>query len=216
MDERAAEQERGHKWFAAMYDRMMASAERSFMKPVREEIAGGASGRVLEVGAGTGANFPYYREGIEVSATEPDPFMLEKAEARARTAGRAIELKRAPAEALPFDDESFDAVVCTLVLCTVRDPEKALAEIRRVLKPQGQYRFYEHVRYEHAFGAFWQDLATPIWRWFGAGCHPNRDTARSIREAGFVIQEVELLKPLPPLPPMVFSRPHIKGIALRP
>ncbi len=207
--------ERGHRWFAAIYDRMMAGAERSFMKPVREEIAGGASGRVLEVGAGTGANFAHYREDAQVVATEPDPFMFERAERRARTVGRTIDLRRAPAEALPFEDGSFDTVVCTLVLCSVRDPEKALAEMRRLLKPEGQYRFYEHVRYEHAFGAFWQDLVTPVWRWLGAGCHPNRDTARSIREAGFVIQEMELLKPLPPVPPMVFSRPHIKGIALR-
>jgi ubiquinone/menaquinone biosynthesis C-methylase UbiE len=114
---------------------------------------------------------------------------------------------------LPFDDDSFDTVVSTLVMCSVRDPAKALSEVRRVLKPEGEYRFYDHVRYDHAFGAFWQDLVTPVWRWFGAGCHPNRDVAQFIRDAGFDIIQLELTKPLPPIPPMVFSRPHIKGIA---
>ena len=209
------EREQGHKWFAAVYDRMMAPAERSFMRRIRQEIVGGATGRVLEVGAGTGASFPYYGDAVsELIATDPDPYMLERVKKRARQAHRPIELKQAPAEELPFADASFDTVVSTLVLCSVRDPAKALSEIRRVLKPEGQFRFYEHVRYDHAFGAFWQDLITPIWRWFGAGCHPNRDTARSIEEAGFMIQNLELLKPVPPLPPMLFARPHIKGVAL--
>jgi len=205
----------GHKWFASIYDSMMAGAERSFMRKAREYVVGGATGRVLEIGAGTGASFSYYQDGAEVIvATEPDPFMLRRAERRAQEIGRPIELKQAPAEELPFDDGSFDTVVSTLVLCTVRDPQKALSEIRRVLKPGGQMRFYEHVRFEHPFGAFWQDLVTPLWQWVGAGCHPNRDTARSIVEAGFAIQELELLKPVPPVPPMAFVRPHIKGVAV--
>ncbi len=207
--------EQGHKWFAAIYDRMMASAERSFMKHVRREIAGEATGRVLEVGAGTGANFAYYQGGAEVVATEPDPFMLQRARERVQAAGRPIELKQAPADQLPFEDASFDTVISTLVMCSVSDPMKALYEMRRVLKPQGQYRFYEHVRYDHAFGGFWQDAVTPLWRWLGAGCHPNRDVAEFIREAGFNIIQLELSKPLPPVPPMIFSRPHIKGVALR-
>lgn len=210
------EQERGHRWFAAVYDRIMASAERSFMRRIREEIVGGAAGHVLEVGAGTGASFPYYGQRVDrIIATEPDPFMLRKAERRALEAGRPIELKQAPAEELPFADSTFDTVVSTLVLCSVQDPIRSLAEIRRVLKAEGQFRFFEHVRYEYAFGAFWQDLITPLWRWLGAGCHPNRDTARAIQEAGFLIQQLELLKPVPPLPPMLFARPHIKGVAVR-
>ncbi len=207
--------EKGHQWFAAVYDRLMASAERSYMKGVRQEIVGGAGGRILEIGAGTGSSFPYYPDDGEVVATEPDPFMFRRAERRAREIGRSIELRQAPAEALPFEDGSFDTVVSTLVLCTVTDPAKALSEIRRVLKPQGQLRFYEHVRYEYAFGAFWQDLVTPVWGWFAAGCHPNRDTAGTIRGAGFSIQEMDMIKPVPPLPPMIFARPHIKGVAIR-
>ena len=204
----------GHRWFAAIYDRMMASAERSFMKGVREEIAGGASGRVLELGAGTGANFAYYGEGAEeIIALEPDPFMLERARPRAGGAARPIDLRLAPAEDIPFEDASFDTVVSTLVMCSVKDPLRALSEARRVLKPSGRLRLYDHVRYENAFGAFWQDLIAPAWRWLGAGCSPNRDVAALVREAGFEFEQLELTKPYPPLPPMVITRPHIKGIA---
>ena len=206
-------EQQGHKWFAAIYDRMTAPYERRFLKDVRQEIVGGAKGKVLEIGAGTGANFPYYRDGPEIVATEPDPYMLERAKKRAAEVGRPIEIRQAPAEELPFDDDSFDTVVSTLVMCSVRDPRKALSEVRRVLKPEGEFRFYEHVRYEHAFGAFWQDLITPVWKWLGAGCHPNRDTAQFIRDSGFNIVQLELTKPLPPIPPMAFSRPHIKGVA---
>ena len=208
------DERKGHKWFASIYDRMMARAERSFMRAVRKEIAGGARGRVLEVGAGTGANFSYYNEHArEIIAIEPDPYMLQRARRRAQEVGRSIDLRQAPAEELPFEDDSFDTVVSTLVMCSVGDPLRALSEVRRVLKPSGQLRLYEHVRYEHAFGAFWQDLVTPAWRWFGAGCHPNRDTASFVREAGFEFEQLELTKPHPPIPPMVFARPHITGIA---
>src|SRR3990170_7720188 len=208
------QQQQGHRWFAAVYDRLMSSAERSFMKGVREEIAGGASGRVLELGAGTGANFAYYGASAqELFAIEPDPYMLERAQHRAGESGRPIDLRQASAEAIPFEDASFDTVVSTLVMCSVRDPLRALSEVRRVLNPSGELRVYEHVRYDHPFGAFWQDLITPVWRWFGAGCHPNRDVAQAIREAGFNIVELERSKPLPPVPPMVFSRPHIMGVA---
>src|SRR5213594_1343369 len=131
-----------HPWFAAVYDRINAAMERGFMRPVREELVGSARGRVLEIGCGTGANFRYYRDGAtEVIATEPDPYMLERAARRAKEAGRPIELRQAPAEALPFADRSFDTVLSTLVLCTVRDPSRALAEMRRVLAANGELHF---------------------------------------------------------------------------
>jgi ubiquinone/menaquinone biosynthesis C-methylase UbiE len=98
-------------------------------------------------------------------------------------------------------------------MCSVGDAPRALSEVRRVLKPSGELRVYEHVRYSHSFGAFWQDVVTPVWRWLGAGCHPNRDIANLIRDAGFEFQKLELTKPLPPIPPMAFARPHIIGIA---
>src|SRR3990172_3393135 len=106
--------QQGHKWFAAVYDRLMSSAERSFMKGVREEIAGGAGGRVLELGAGTGANFAYYGVSAQaLFAIEPDPYMLGRARRRAGEAARPIDLRQAPAEEIPFEDASFDAVVGT-------------------------------------------------------------------------------------------------------
>ncbi len=184
------------------------------MRSIREEIVGGARGRVLEVGAGTGASFPYYNDHAkEIIATDPDPYMLERARRRLKEAGRPIELQKAWAEELPFDDASFDTVVSTAVMCTVNDPRRALSEVRRVLKPSGELRLYEHVRYDNPFGAFCQYLATPLWLWFGAGCHPNRDIARLVREAGFEFQRLELSKPEPPIPPMVITRPRIAGVA---
>lgn len=204
---------KGHKWFAAVYDRMIAPAERGFMKDVREEIAGGASGRVLEIGAGTGANFAYYPAGLEVVATEPDPYMMRKAETKAGDSKARIELKQASAAKLPFDDASFDTVVGTLVMCSVDDQTQALTEVRRVLKPTGEYRFFEHVRYENPIGALSQTLIEPLWGWVGAGCHPNRKTVDSIRDAGFAVTRVEVTMPTPPIPPMIFTRPHALGFA---
>jgi ubiquinone/menaquinone biosynthesis C-methylase UbiE len=203
----------GHKWFAAVYDRMMAPAERGFMKGVRKELAGGASGRVLEIGAGTGANFAHYQDGLEVVATEPDPFMMRQAEAKAGEAKARIELKQASAAKLPFEDASFDTVVGTLVMCSVDDQAEALAEVLRVLKPTGEYRFFEHIRYENPIGALSQTLIAPFWGWVGAGCHPNRRTVDSIRDAGFEVTRVEFSMPTPPIPPMIFTRPHALGIA---
>jgi len=209
-----ANQRRGHKWFAFLYDPLIASGERSYMRRIREEIIGGARGRVLELGVGTGLSFSYYNNHVErVIATEPDPHMLKRARRRVQDAACPIELRQAPAEELPFEDASFDTVVSTLVMCTTRDPMRALSEVRSVLKPSGELRLHEHVRYDHAFGAFWQDLATPVWRWLGAGCHPNRDIARLVREAGFEFQRLEFIKLEPPIPPMVITRPRIIGIA---
>jgi ubiquinone/menaquinone biosynthesis C-methylase UbiE len=206
--------ERGHPIFAAFYDRMMASAERKFLGAVRREIVGAARGRVLEIGCGTGASFPYYSaDASSVAATEPDPFMAERARRRAVDAGRPIDLQEAPAEALPFPDASFDSVVSMLVLCTVADPAQSLAEIHRVLRPGGELRFYEHVRFRHAFGAFWQDLAAPLWRRVAAGCHPNRDTEALIRGAGFAMEELVETTPVPPIPPVYVVRAHIRGVA---
>ncbi len=204
---------KGHKWFAAVYDRMMAPAERGFLKDVRTEIAGGASGRVLEIGAGTGANFAYYPDDLEVAAAEPDPYMMRKAEARAKESPARIELKQASAARLPFDDASFDTVVGTLVMCSVDDQAEALAEVRRVLKPAGEYRFFEHVRYENPIGGLAQTLIAPLWGWCGAGCHPNRQTVDAIRDAGFEVTRVEVTMPTPPIPPMIFTRPHALGLA---
>ena len=205
----------GHKWFAAIYDRMMASEERTIMKKIRPQLVGGARGRILEIGAGTGANFRYYKEhGIDtVTATEPDPHMLERARRKLKEMGLSIELRQASAEELPFEDSSFDTVISTLVMCTVTDVERSLSEIHRVLKPSGQFRFYEHVRFDNRLAALMQDVATPVWRWFGAGCHINRDVGSAIESAGFRLSEFQRLHPYPPIPPMCLSGAHILGVA---
>ncbi len=207
----AQQRGQGHKWFAACWE-WMVNHESPLLHRVREEIAGGARGRVLEVGCGPGTNFPYYSEqALAVVATDPDPYMLARARKRMARCSRPIEIQQAAAGSLPFEDESFDTVVATSVLCTVRDVARALSEIRRLLKPTGEFRFLEHVRHDHAVGAFWQDLITPVWRWLGAGCRPNQDTARLIREAGFTIDELEPFKGDPLL--IDPTRPCIKGVA---
>jgi ubiquinone/menaquinone biosynthesis C-methylase UbiE len=142
--------------------------------------------------------------------------MLERARSKLTGASQPIEIRQAPAEELPFDDASFDTVVDTINMCTIGDLPRALSEISRVLRPGGELRFFEHVRYQNPLGALTQDLVTPIWKWFGAGCHPNRDVARAIGEAGFEITHLQRSNPVPPVPPMVFSRPHIMGVAVRP
>lgn len=186
-------QEQGHRWFAALYEWMSAPGERRLFRKVRPQIMGAVQGRVLEIGVGTGHSFSYYSKEAEVIGTEPDPYMLQRAQRRLEELGLTnIELRQAPAEALPFADASFDHVISSLVLCTVRDVPRALAEARRVLKPDGTFRFLEHVRNDKS--RFWgtvQDVITPAWRWFGAGCHPNRRTKQAIEEAGFRIEQLD-------------------------
>ncbi len=189
----APQQDRGHRWFAAMYDRITGPGEKRLLSRVRPRILGDLQGRVLEIGVGTGASLQYYPAEATVVATEPDPYMLQRARRRlAELAVQNIALEQAPAEQLPFDDGSFDHVVTTLVLCTVRDVPRSLSEARRVLKPEGTLRFLEHVRNDD--NAVWgtvQDLITPVWRWCGAGCHPNRRTQRAIEDAGFRVDWLE-------------------------
>jgi ubiquinone/menaquinone biosynthesis C-methylase UbiE len=184
--------ERGHRWFAAGYERRGRRNENTeYARDIRTRVAGGAAGRILEIGAGTGFNFPYYSAGAEVVATEPDPEMLERAEPRARDHG--VELRAAPAERLPFPDASFDTVVSTGVFCAVDDPARALGEAHRVLRPGGTLRFSEHVRGERPLRRFWQRTADPIhYRMFR--CHIGRDTLRTMREAGFEIEDLERLR----------------------
>ncbi len=195
-------QEQGHRWFAAMYDRMSSRSERGLLKKVRPRIIGEAKGRVLEIGVGTGGTFEFYSPEAHLVGIEPDPHMLKRAEKRLAEMGASnIELHQAPAENLPFEDASFDHVVSSLVLCTVRDVPRGLAEARRTLKPDGTFRFLEHVRNDDS--RFWgtvQDLITPAWGWFSGGCHPNRRTQEAIEEAGFRIEWLESVRMGPGMP----------------
>ncbi len=181
-----------HRIFATLYERMSRSgSERSFMEPLRKEIIGQARGLVLEIGAGNGLNFAFYDpDQVErVEAVEPDPAMLRYARERVKTARVPINLTQAPAEALPFADETFDSAVATLVFCSVTDPVRGLSEIRRVLKPGGTLLLVEHVRAKGAIAARLQDIVTPMTRLLAGNCHWNRDTERSVATTGFQIQD---------------------------
>ena len=180
-----------HPVFAAVYDRLTRSAERKFLGAHRAWLAACAIGRVLDLGAGTGANFPYVRADAEVIAVEPDPYMLERGRRRARTLGRTVTFLPDTAESLSLETASVDTVLATLVLCTVEDVARALGEITRVLRPGGCLLFLEHVRLDHPVWGRVQDLVTPVWRTLCAGCHPNRDTVPAIRRAGFTMGGLE-------------------------
>ena len=191
MPEKDPRVETGHRWVAAVYDWFNSASEWRIMHQYRPIIMGEATGRVLEIGIGTGFSLPYYRQADEVIGIEPDPHMLKQARERLAKLGlTTVELRPGRAEALPFEDSSFDAVVSSLVLCTVRDVPRSLAEAKRVLKPDGTFRFMEHVRSDESFMGTIQDWITPIWRWLAAGCHVNRRTEQAIAAAGFQIEQL--------------------------
>lgn len=207
----------GHPIFARMYDRMIASSERNGLEDLRRSLLTRASGRTLEVGAGTGLNLPHYPAAVDsLVLAEPDPHMAARLRDRLDEEGSSpgdVSVIETGAEELPFDDGSFDTVVSTLVLCTVPDPVAALAEIRRVLIPGGAFLFIEHVRAESRRLAWFQDKLDRPWGWIAGGCHPNRPTGPSIADAGFRIEQLEDSE-LPKAPPIV--RPLVRGIARRP
>jgi ubiquinone/menaquinone biosynthesis C-methylase UbiE len=177
--------------FALTYDRQLAKVEKFGLGDLRKESLAGASGRVLEIGAGTGANLPLYGAGVEsLTLTEPEPPMLKRLEKRALEEAPQAKVLRAPAEDLPFPDDSFDTAVSTLVLCGVDDQPRALRELRRVLKPGGKLIFIEHVRSDDPGLARKQDRMNGINR-FVAGCDCNRSTLASIESAGFAVEHVE-------------------------
>ena len=206
-----------HPIFARFYDRMIAGTERAGLGEMRRELLADATGRVLELGAGTGHNLPYHPDAVtELVLAEPDPHMAsrlrERLEAEGTAAGRPSVIV-APAEDLPFDDGSFDTVVATLVLCTVENPTRAIAETRRVLVEGGRLLYLEHVRSSRRGLARWQDWLERPWGFFAGGCHPNRATDQLLAGAGFWIDSLERNR-LPKAPPIV--RPLIRGVARRP
>jgi ubiquinone/menaquinone biosynthesis C-methylase UbiE len=199
------------RFFSSMYDRLMAGTEEAGMREMRRSVLAGASGRVLEVGAGTGANLELYPDSVtELVLVEPDPHMTKRLRAKLAASGKSATVLEAPAESIPAEDESFDCVVSTLVLCTVPDPGAAATELRRVLRPGGRLLLIEHVRAEDPGLARWQDRLERPWRFVGDGCHCNRDTLTTLRDAG-LRPDVER-DTLPKAPPLV--RPLIRGSAV--
>jgi SAM-dependent methyltransferase len=167
--------------FAAAYDPFLARAEKLGIARARRELLAPATGDVLEIGAGTGLNVPYYTPAARVVYSEPDPHMAK------RLRRRGVDVVEAGAEDLPFADDSFDVVVSTLVLCTVPDVPAALREARRVLRPGGTLLFLEHVRAPAGSKLErWQDRLHGPWKSFAAGCHCNRDLLASLDAASFV------------------------------
>jgi ubiquinone/menaquinone biosynthesis C-methylase UbiE len=200
---------RWHRQFAARYDRCSAPAERRWAAVLREQLLRDVAGKVLEIGAGTGANLRFYRAADHVTASEPSAAMRARLTGKLSQAEVPVDVIDATAGALPFPDASFDAVVCTLVLCTVPDQQRALGEIRRVLKAPGRLVFFEHVR-GRGPAAVAQDMITPLTRVVAAGCHPNRDTAAALVAAGFGLETIATIKPRPHMP---LVAPFIHGVA---
>jgi len=177
-----------HPRFARAYLKLSAVCEARGAASHRGKLLSGLSGRVIEVGAGNGLNFGHYPPAVtEVVAVEPDDLLRAVAERAADEASVPVRVVAGHAEALPAADSSFDAAVASLVLCSVPDQGRALAEIARVLRPGGLLAFYEHVRSAQPVLGWAEDLATPIWRRAAGGCHPNRDTVRAVERAGFVV-----------------------------
>jgi ubiquinone/menaquinone biosynthesis C-methylase UbiE len=203
------------RMFATLYDRAFEASEEAGLREMRAELLKGARGRVLELGAGTGLNLELYpREGLDsLTVTEPDPHMFKQLKQRAAKDCAGADLVQAGAENLPFDDDSFDTAVVTLVLCTVPDQPAALREISRVLQPGGRLLFLEHVRAHNRDLAKWQDRLEKPWRFLGDGCHCNRDTVAGLEAAGFELREVGHPR-LPKAPPIV--RPMARGCAITP
>ena len=167
-----------------LYDLGMSLMERRGLRRWREWLTGGATGRVLDLGTGTGRDLPLFPPGVRAVGCDPDRASL----ARARGRAPAAPLVAAHAEALPFRDGAFDTVVSSLVLCSVTDQAAALAELRRVLRPGGALRLMEHVRLDGLLGRL-QDLVQPAWTAVaGGGCHPNRETERAVAAAGFRVE----------------------------
>ena len=204
-----------HPVFARLYLRMTSGRKARGEDEYRRELLAGLSGRVIEVGAGNGLNFPFYPETVEeVVAVEPEPLLRKAAEDNAGEAPVPVRVVDGVSGRLPADDASFDAGVASLVLCSVPDQQRALGELRRVIRRGGELRFYEHVVAHRPLPAALQRLAdATFWPRVGGGCHMSRDTGAAIEQAGFEVERSERFSfsPGPPVPPL----PHILGVARR-
>lgn len=206
-----------HPLFARFYAKVLARNEPTEIRAHRDEVLSGLVGRVLELGAGAGANFTHYPTSVtEVVAVEPEPYLREQALAAAATAPVPVTVIDGVADALPVEDGSCDAAVACLVLCSVPDQASALAELHRVVKPGGELRFFEHVRAEAPRAAGVQRFVDrTFWpRAFG-GCHTHRDTVAAIAAAGFELEQDRRMQ-MESIPSFVPVASHAIGRARRP
>lgn len=190
--------------------------ERRVMADVRRRLARDLDGDVLEIGCGGGATFAHLGPEVDrVVGVEPDPRSCSRARRRGAALGGRAGVLRGSADALPLASGGFDHVVSVCVLCSVPDLMGALAEIRRVLRPGGRLHFYEHGRSPSRVVASLQDALTPVWCAATGGCRPNRDVRAAILGAGFALTELVAETPVPPLPPFILIRHHLRGRAVR-
>jgi ubiquinone/menaquinone biosynthesis C-methylase UbiE len=204
-------------FFVRFYRRNRRSALKRGEGEHRRRALEGLEGRVVELGPGDGANFELYPTTVtEVVAVEPEPRFRRQAEETARGVGVSVRVLPGTAEALPLEDKSVDAVLASLVLCTVPDQAAALAEAYRVIRPGGELRFYEHVHADHEPLRTFLEVAerSRIWPTIGGGCHPTRDTLAAIQAAGFTVERCERF-PFSPSP-IIPRLPYILGVARRP
>jgi SAM-dependent methyltransferase len=196
--------------FAATYDRQIRKVEKAGLAEMRRALLAQAAGVVLEIGAGTGANLGYYPAAVtSLTLTEPNVSMLKRLARGVKNHAPAAMVLRAPAEDLPFEDDTFDVVVSTLVLCGVDDQPRAVREIRRVLRPEGRFLFFEHVRADDKAAARKQDRMNWLCRAVVC-CDCNRSTLETIEGGGF--QSISLERTELPKSPS-FVRPAIVGAA---
>ena len=197
---------------ARLYDRLLEPVERAGLRERRSRLLADLDGTVLEIGAGTGLALKHYLRAARVVQVEPDPYRRAELERKLPQARVPVEIVGARAEALPFRDGSFDAVVSMLVLCSVSDQQPVLAELRRVLRPRGRLLLLEHVRADGLLGRA-QDMLAPAHRLVAGGCSPNRRTEETVRAAGFQILHVERFTIAGN--PDVLTRPAFQATAIR-
>lgn len=196
-----------HAWVMAhasgRYERMVVDRKRALLAGLR--------GDILEIGPGTGPNLQYYSSGVHWTGLEPNPYMYPYLDQAAARSALAVEVRTGTAEEIPAENSSVDAVVSTLVLCSVRDPAAVMKEVLRVLKPGGRFVFMEHVAAPRGTRLRrMQDLLCPIWRRLADGCHPNRETWLAIERAGF-----ECVRSDPFRLPLGLVAPQIAGVAIK-